>query len=721
MHKHNRPRTFLAMAGAVGALLLLSAGCSMDAAVDGGDGLSGDGQAGGDLSLTDAWAGKDGTWSDGVWSEGISPDGATLDAAGDPGSADTQPLGCKSDADCPASACSKPSCDPASHQCVPFNAPDGFGCTAGSGLCASAGFCQAGVCQAAKPHCDDGNPCTSESCDPATGSCAGTPIPGCGGCNGDASCDDGVKCTQDVCKGGVCAHFEIPGCGMPQPCQNDAQCEDGDLCTFNACAAGICLTSGVTCPAGEPCTVGTCDPKTGQCVLTKVPGCGGLCQVDNQCNDGNLCTADVCKGGQCVSFPNVGCASPDPCVLASCNPKTGQCDLAKNPDCGGMCKTDAQCSDGNLCTQEYCKGGMCISGPSVGCASPDPCLAASCNPKTGQCMFTPIPGCGGTGCMSDAACNDGLVCTQDLCVFGANGMGMCMHQPNLAISSKQCCDPNSQMMFCNDGNPCTQDVCGPNFECAYLPVPGCGGPGCKADFQCDDGLICTVDTCAFSSSGAGKCAHTVDWNMKGFCCDPMMNSITCYDGDNCTTDYCGGNYQCSYQPIPGCGSTGCKSDKECFTGDPCTTGKCDFATGMCMYATNPNCNPPCDPAMCNDGNDCTKDVCDASGSCMYYLIPGCTPGGCTDTGCNDFDACTSDLCLNGSCMHKAVSCDDGNPCTQDQCVATSGACNNAAIPGCKAVACKDASLCDDGNPCTADSCQFGWCQHVQSPGCLPPP
>ena len=83
--------------------------------------------------------------------------------------------------------------------------------------------------------CDDGNPCTQDTCDPPTGRCRFDPLPG-------LSCNDGNACTTgDVC---------VPA-GGGATCQGSPlNCDDGIGCTIDSCdpAAG-CLHAPV--PAGE--------------------------------------------------------------------------------------------------------------------------------------------------------------------------------------------------------------------------------------------------------------------------------------------------------------------------------------------------------------------------------------------------------------------------------------------------------------------------------------
>ena len=60
--------------------------------------------------------------------------------------------------------------------------PQGLAPCAASGLCVNEGF----------GSCDDGNPCTSDRCEPLTGECVSSPL------------TDGALCDVGVCVGGSC-------------------------------------------------------------------------------------------------------------------------------------------------------------------------------------------------------------------------------------------------------------------------------------------------------------------------------------------------------------------------------------------------------------------------------------------------------------------------------------------------------------------------------------
>ncbi len=92
--------------------------------------------------------------------------------------------------------------------------------------------------------CDDSNravnPGAPEICNGIDDDCSGTVDDG----GGSALCNDGNPCTDDSCNG-------LAGCGQTM---NSGPCDDGDACTTgDACGGGICLP-GV--PAPPPAEVG---------------------------------------------------------------------------------------------------------------------------------------------------------------------------------------------------------------------------------------------------------------------------------------------------------------------------------------------------------------------------------------------------------------------------------------------------------------------------------
>jgi hypothetical protein len=112
--------------------------------------------------------------------------------------------------------------------------------------------------------CEDGDPCTANSC--VAGRCESSVAP-----DGTTCGSDGNECTDDVCHAGTCEHPN-----------NTAPCtDDNNECTDDVCGGGACQHLNNTAP----------------------------CASDN-----NSCTNDICSGGECKHESN-----------GSCTPCTGIC------------------------------------------------------------------------------------------------------------------------------------------------------------------------------------------------------------------------------------------------------------------------------------------------------------------------------------------------------------------------------------------------------------
>ncbi len=203
--------------------------------------------------------------------------------------------------------CTKDVCDPATGACshTPYtgNCNDGDACT-GPDTCGDDG-----VCKGPPKDCDDKNPCTTDACDPKTG-CTHKVVQG--------ACDDGSACTTgDVClPNGVCSGKPI-SCDDKNPCTKDScnpatgcahetltgACSDGSACTTgDTCVGTTCTGTSVNCDDGNPCTADSCHPTLG-CQHTQVTGA---------CDDGKACTVnDQCVAGKCVGTQQGLCCTPD--------------------------------------------------------------------------------------------------------------------------------------------------------------------------------------------------------------------------------------------------------------------------------------------------------------------------------------------------------------------------------------------------------------------------
>ena len=271
--------------------------------------------------------------------------------------------------------------------------------TALLGLCdtATSGTCQEGFCVAddlAPRDCGDGNPCTDDSCNPNTG-CQNVPVTGsvcfltsaceAGACNQGvcvvptgSGCDDGNPCTEDTCDVNGCVNTPLEGGG----------CEDDDACTLEtACVQGVCQGLEVNCNDGDICTLDGCDAITGCFHDTDDNEC---CQSGvSICDDDNQCTDDGCSPVtlECeYEFNDASCDDGNPCTVV---------DSCSNGDCLGTLK---DCNDGNQCTLDSCADGTCINEVQNGvscddgleCSIGDHCENGTCVADESGCVCEPI-------------------------------------------------------------------------------------------------------------------------------------------------------------------------------------------------------------------------------------------------------------------------------------------------------------------------------------------
>jgi subtilisin family serine protease len=190
--------------------------------------------------------------------------------------------------------------------------------------------------------CNDGNPCTTDTC--SDGVCSNQPI----------------ECSQgEICVDGVCSELP-PECG-------DGICNGIEICDtcpedcISGGGGGVVCGNGV-CEPGEDCLTCPEDCRGKQVGAAKRQYCcgagGGLNPVgceDSRCSeDGWLCSDTLsepycCGDGQCAGDEDYlncaidGCLEPF-CGDGTCDPDEDQCSCSE--DCGPAPATETNCSDG---------------------------------------------------------------------------------------------------------------------------------------------------------------------------------------------------------------------------------------------------------------------------------------------------------------------------------------------------------------------------------------
>lgn len=533
----------------------------------------------------------------------------------------TTPVVCNDGNPCTSDACN------ASTGCQFTNQPDGLSCSDGN-VCTGEEVCAGGTCTNAPDlDCNDGNTCTTDGCAPPNG-CRNMPVSGC--CTTNADCADASQCTQNErCVSGQCISDPV-GCDDGNPCTNDScspaggcaniavvngiSCSDGNICNGQeTCQGGGCSPgSTLDCSDGNVCTVDGCNPQSG-CTQQPIPAC---CTTAADCADASACTINErCVNQACVSDP-LACNDGNACTSDGCNPASG-CTFAAVPN-------GQSCSNLDFCDGlETCQAGACVGSSPPNCGDGNPCTTDACNGSTG-CTHTGVAGCcftdgdcvdadactvnercvGGT-CTSDARnCLDGNLCTTD----GCDPDGGCTNTP--LIDGSSCTDSNmcdgaetctaggclaGQPPNCDDANFCTQDGCVNATGCQHTPIASC----CNTNGQCADADQCTINE---------RCtaAHTCASDVR-----------PCVDGNVCTTDVCNPSVGCVFTQTSG---PSCNDGNACTAPDACSGGSCVGTPVQCE-----------DGDWCDGRESCDA----LSGACIEASgALACTPGsGRSDRTC----------------------------------------------------------------------------------------
>ena len=263
---------------------------------------------------------------------------------------------------------------------------------------------------------DDGNACTNDVCNPATGSVSHSSV----------DCNDNNTCTTDGCDLATgCTHTSIDcndnnacttdGCNPVDGCSHAAvDCNDNNACTTDGCdPASGCTHSSVDCNDNSVCTTDGCDPAT------------GCTHVAIDCNDNDACTTDGCDAVTGCTHSATDCNDNNDCTVDGCLPLSG------------CTHVGVDCNDNNVCTTDGCNPVSGCTHLTVDCNDNNACTTDGCDPSTG-CTHATID------------CNDNNACTTDGC-DPATG---CTHDPVPA----------------DDLNPCTFDGCDPATGIYHQPL-----------------------------------------------------------------------------------------------------------------------------------------------------------------------------------------------------------------------------------------------------------
>ncbi|MBW2263899.1 MAG: hypothetical protein JRG91_18215 [Deltaproteobacteria bacterium] len=403
-------------------------------------------------------------------------------------------------------------------------------------------------------------------------------------------------------------------------CEDDVVCQDGNWCT----GIETCDCWGECGPGEPPCLHDLGDPclvyASPACAIDRIdpPGVGygmGHCEIENicdctidaDCDDGLWCNGDeICVAGRCVF-------GVDRCTAAceTCNELTDSCDAMLGGSCGvvGDC-----CGDPGDCIVWTCVGGACVAEPVV-CDDGLVCTSDVCNPLDDSCSNTLIPG----WCLIAGVCY-------------ANGT------LNPANSCEQCDSATSTSAWTPIAVP-PNDLCGGlinipvgssldgDTRCAnpdYVDAGPCGRRANANDVTYDFDFTTGTDYQLYhyrvSESGSGTAPHP----------DPHVYArITCGDGsagaewrcnDDCWNGFFGTNYSTGCGPDPALSgvvvvnpvpvdfsqNTSVIADGEAVTRGTITTSVTrenhdnNDCRGSSAYHASPNMFPGAQPAVAQD-------------------------------------------------------------------------------------------------------------------------
>jgi len=487
-----------------------------------------------------------------------------------------------------------------------------------------------GCCEASS-DCDDSDPCSDDQCE--DGECKYSRRSGC--CVFDQDCSDDDPCTKDQCPvpGGACEASLVPGC-----CHDAGDCDDNDDCTEDLCPGygaqcvhrPLCCKVASDCNVNDPCLKASCEE--GRCKYSDT-----CCHSDQECDDKDPCTIDGCDAGACVHYPASipGCCFP---TVWEEGFDSGPGGFELDPPVGGIgwtvVSSRTQSGAGALYYGDPALGIFNAGADNSGSAvSSTVLLPVGIDLVFSFWFWMDVEG-------------DWWSTESDMAVY------LVSEGQEYKLWSKGWSEPQkkwTQKQIDITAFGGREVYFRFDFSSTYYGGVWEDGSGSSAG----EGVY--VDSVEIHSScSAKKCNNDSDCSsldscMTGVCMDGVCNYVPsccasddeCDDGDLCTKDSCGSSKHCVFSKITNC----CVYDSDCSDSNPCTVDKCPEPGGQCLHDQVLGC---CQSSKdCDDGDVCTKDLCMAN-ACSHEVI--CCE---TDADCDDGDSlCTVDMCVNKFCKHE---------------------------------------------------------------------
>ncbi len=348
---------------------------------------------------------------------------------------------------------------------------------------------------------------------------------------------------------------------------------------------------GVTCVTNSDCDI-TCDKtvtdpsnsNVGLCACTSDADCvSGVCDVDNRCgpswcNGYLICS---CFGG-CINAelgtyvnPEAMCTDTTSGYPGTCCEGTfpdgvggvGYC--SDDPTCNSGCTSDADCNDGNPCTQDECIAAACVNTNLDGNIND---LDGFGNPIGAACPYDAtiydiecaLPACDNGACSVDTTFNEGGPCDADSneCTYGVCASGVCNQHALTDVSTPSFNDVGFEDCCNDDPDPAGVIDDGTDYLASYNDGSDCKFFYCDVtlhdvEFDMGEGSECAslpwasdTDPCSSSACGggteAGDCVLTTDVYLDAPCWDTAAMAASTYPSppDPCVLAYCDGSGTC---------------------------------------------------------------------------------------------------------------------------------------------------------------------------------
>ncbi|MEO8601496.1 MAG: hypothetical protein ABI629_02860 [bacterium] len=470
--------------------------------------------------------------------------------------------------------------------------------------------------------CGDGTVDSPEACDQGSGvngtagSCCSTT------CtfksNGTGCTDDGNVCTTDTCNGAsaVCQH---PAGNAGFTCRGAAGvCDTIETCTG----------ASTSCP-GDAKSVALCRASAGVCDLPEsCNGIGNNCPGDAKSSAQCRASAGVCDLADSCDGVNDTCPS-DAKSVGPCRLATGACDVAEvcngvadtcgadivrpngfvcNGGSGDACDPDETC-DGiaTSCPSDTItlSGTVCRAGSGDSCDPDETCTGMAdvpCPSDVVQSAATVCRSGSGDSCDPDELCpgSAGQTCPTDLVTAAATvcraGSGdSCDPDEACTGTAGQACPTDTLEPPTTLCRPGSGDICDPDEFCPGVPAGSCAAevvePNttvCRAAAgDCDAADLCTGTPGATCPSDAKQSASTI--------CRPAVDA--CDVAEQCD----GSSDTCPVNALQA-DNTPCPNGLFCDGVETCQSGVCTDQPDPCIIAE-----------ICNEAIDsCQTDACPAT-------------------------------------------------------------------------------------------------------------